>query len=101
MRALPLAALALALASATLHARPARFAPLPENVPAELAGSDGEVVIRTCSGCHSLEYIATQPRGKGAQFWKDAVAKMVTVYKAPIDPADAEAVATALAAKYG
>ncbi len=101
MRCLPFAALAFALTTATIAARPVRFAPLPEKIPAELARADGEVVVRNCTACHSLEYIVTQPRSKGAQFWRDSVTKMITVYKAPIEPADAEAVAAALAAKFG
>jgi len=44
---------------------------------------------------------STQPRGKGARFWRDAVAKMVTVYKAPPSPEDADAIATTLARKFG
>jgi predicted secreted protein len=101
MRTLTLTAFALALSTANLAARPVRYTPLPEQVPADLAQADGEVVVRNCSGCHSLEYIVTQPRSKGAQFWRDSVTKMITVYKAPIEPAEAEAVSAALAAKFG
>ena len=101
MRTLALATLAFALTTAAIAARPVRFAPLPENVPADLAQADGEVVVRNCTACHSLEYIVTQPRGKGGQFWRDSVTKMITVYKAPVDPAEAEAVSAALAAKFG
>ena len=49
----------------------------------------------------SLDYITTQPRGKGEQFWRDAVAKMVNVYKAPLSPEDADDVGAALARKFG
>jgi predicted secreted protein len=101
MRALFLGFSALALSSAALAARPVRYVPLPEAIPADIAGSDGDVIVRNCTACHSLEYIATQPRGKGAQFWRDAVAKMITVYKAPIEPTEAEAVSAALAEKFG
>lgn len=100
MRALRFAALVLA-AALVMAARPVRHAPLPEPIPASLAGPDGEVVVRHCTACHSLEYIVTQPRGKGAQFWRDSVTKMITVYKAPVDPAEAEAVSAVLAAKFG
>jgi hypothetical protein len=58
-------------------------------------------VVDNCSACHSLDYITTQPRGKGEQFWRDAVAKMVNVYKAPLSPEDADAVAATLARKFG
>ena len=75
---------------------------LPEEaIPAELADAEGEAVVNHCTACHSLEYIVTQPRGKGAQFWKDEVTKMVNVYKAPVEPADAEAVTAVLARKFG
>lgn len=100
MRALPLSALVLG-AALLVAARPVRYAPLPEPIPADFTGADGEVVVRNCTACHSLEYIVTQPRGKGAQFWRDAVTKMITVYKAPVDPVEAEAVSAALAAKFG
>lgn len=100
MRALAISGVVLG-AALLVGARPLGYAPLPEPVPADLAGADGEVVVRNCTACHSLEYIVTQPRGKGAQFWRDAVTKMITVYKAPVDPGEAEAVSAALAAKFG
>lgn len=90
-----------ALVSTALAAKPVRFALPQESVPVDLADAQGEVVVNSCSTCHSLEYITTQPRGKGAQFWKDSVAKMVNVYKAPVEPADAEAVSAVLAQKFG
>ena len=71
------------------------------NTPPELADPASEVVVNNCSACHSLDYITTQPRGKGEQFWRDSVAKMVNVYKAPLSPADADAVAAELARKFG
>lgn len=75
---------------------------LPEDrMPAELAQSDAEVVVNNCASCHSLDYIVTQPRGRGAKFWQDEVAKMLSVYKAPVVPEDADAVAKVLARKFG
>ena len=71
------------------------------DTPPELADPASEVVVNNCSACHSLDYITTQPRGKGEQFWRDAVAKMVTVYGAPISPEDAAAVGAELARKFG
>ncbi|RVT40150.1 cytochrome C [Sphingobium algorifonticola] len=64
-------------------------------------GEGAELTVGNCAACHSLDYIRTQPRGKGAQFWKDNVAKMIAVYKAPIAPADADAIAAYLAKTYG
>ena len=70
-------------------------------VPTELAGADAQVVVNHCSSCHSLDYITTQPRGKGEQFWRDSIAKMINVYKAPLSQEQADAVATTLARKFG
>jgi hypothetical protein len=96
------ALLAAAVAApAALSARPRSIVLPPETVPAELADEAAAPVVNHCAACHSLDYIVTQPRHKGAQFWRDAVAKMVTVYKAPVDPVDADAVARVLAAKFG
>lgn len=92
---------AAALLAAAALAQPAAIElPLGETPP-ELADPASEVVVNNCSACHSLDYITTQPRGKGEQFWKDSVAKMINVYKAPISPEDADAVGVALARKFG
>lgn len=97
---LALATVAALLAAAAL-AQPARIELPLDETPPELADPASEVVVNNCSACHSLDYVTTQPRGKGAQFWKDSVAKMITVYKAPISPEDADAVGAALARKFG
>lgn len=91
---------ALLLAAAAI-AQPAPIALPLGDTPPELADPAAEIVVNTCSACHSLDYLTTQPRGKGAQFWKDSVAKMITVYGAPIEPDDAEAIAAVLARKLG
>lgn len=90
-------ALALGIGAAPPH----RYDPAPEAIPAELSDSDGTTVAAQCGSCHSLDYITTQPRDKGAQFWRDEVTKMVNVYKAPLAPADADVVAAVLARKFG
>lgn len=92
------AACALAIPAATIAAQPVTYALPADTVPAVLA--DAQIVVTNCSGCHSLDYIVTQPRHKGPQFWRDAVTKMVNVYKAPIEPSDADAVAEELARKF-
>eukprot|EP01037_Dinobryon_pediforme_P015208 gene15208-15352_t len=61
------------------QARPHHYDPAPELVPAALADAPGQVVAAHCATCHSLDYITTQPRGKGAQFWRDEVTKMVNI----------------------
>jgi cytochrome c1 len=91
----------MALPAAALVARPVTYNLPPEEVPAQLAQSDAEAVANNCMACHSLDYITTQPRHKGAQFWRDEVSKMINVYKAPIEPADADAAAAVLAKKFG
>lgn len=77
------------------------FSYAPDPTPPALAGQDAEVVRLNCSACHSLDYIATQPRGKGAAFWRAEVDKMVHAYGAPVTPEDADAVTAALARVYG
>ncbi len=75
---------------------------LPEEaIPAELADAGAEIVVNNCTACHSLEYVTTQPRGMGEKFWHDEVTKMVKVYGAPVEPADAEAIAKLLGERFG
>ena len=75
---------------------------LPEEQPIELpAGEGADLTQANCAACHSLDYVRTQPRGKGAQFWRDAVTKMIKVYGAPIEPQDAETISTYLGKTYG
>jgi predicted secreted protein len=87
--------------AAAASARPREYQLPADTVPAALAGAQGEVIVNNCMGCHSLDYIATQPRGKGAQFWRDAVNKMINVYGAPVDPADVDALTAALQQAHG
>ena len=95
-----LAAGAVLLAGAALAQPAALELPLGDT-PSELADPASEIVVNNCSACHSLDYITTQPRGKGEQFWRDSVAKMITVYKAPLSQEQADAVAATLARKFG
>lgn len=76
------------------------YTPPEEVVPVRLSGDDAEVVRANCMGCHSLDYIASQPT-KDAAFWTATVHKMVTVYGAPVEPADADKVAAVLTATFG
>ncbi|MCF8709856.1 SorB family sulfite dehydrogenase c-type cytochrome subunit [Rhizorhapis sp. SPR117] len=95
----PLVAIALATAAPT---KVVTYA-LPDDVEDFTLppGEGADLAAGNCAGCHSLDYIRTQPRGKGAQFWKDEVHKMVAVYGAPIEPVDAEMIAKYLAESYG
>ena len=53
-----------------------------------------------CATCHSRDYITTQPRGKGKEFWTAEITKMVNVYAAPIPEPDRAVIADYLAANY-
>ncbi len=82
-----------------IYAHSASYDFVPES--AELKPGPGmETANRNCSVCHSVDYITTQPRGKGAGFWKSEVAKMVKVFGASVDPDDAGKIAAYLAANY-
>lgn len=100
IRSLPLVAASALLGAAAL-AEPLNIELPFGEIPTELRDPASQMVVAQCSGCHSLDYITTQPRGKGEQFWRDLVTKMVGVYKAPITPEDAETVTQVLAEKFG
>lgn len=88
----------------TLFAMPVISAPyrLPDEQPITLpAGPDVELAEAHCAACHSLDYVRTQPRGKGPMFWRDAVTKMIKVYGAPLTPEEADKVSAYLARTYG
>ena len=59
-----------------------------------------ELTASTCMVCHSVDYIATQPRGKGKEFWTGEVTKMVNVYGATVQEADRPAIVDYLAHNY-
>lgn len=86
-------AIPLCVASA---AQALTFTPPADTIPRALAQPDAEVIVANCTACHSLDYIVTQPRGKGAQFWRDTVTKMIAVYGAPVAPGDVDGLATQL-----
>jgi sulfite dehydrogenase (cytochrome) subunit B len=96
--------LALA-ATATLGLVAARAVPvvykLPEETAAFKPGPNLEVVKNNCSGCHSADYVRTQPPMKSRKdFWQAEVIKMIKVYGAPIDDADVPKIVEYLAATY-
>ncbi|MBB5685472.1 cytochrome C [Sphingobium boeckii] len=99
-RAMLLAGAGLVLIGAAA-ARPVTYALPPEKEIILPTGAGGELTQAQCGACHSLDYVQTQPRGKGPQFWKDAVGKMVKIYGAPIEPGDADAISLYLAKTYG
>jgi len=93
-----------AISALCLHA--AIAAPVSYKLPDETAafkpGPNLDVVRNNCTGCHSADYIATQPRGPSykAEFWKAEVTKMIKVYGAPVGEADVPRIVEYLSATY-
>ena len=76
---------------------------LPDNEQIEGVLSPGpgmELAQSNCSACHSLDYIRTQPPGKGDAFWGATVKKMVKTYGAPVEDGDAAIITAYLAKNY-
>ena len=74
---------------------------LPEETAAFKPGPNLEVVKNNCSGCHSADYVKTQPNMKSKKdFWQAEVTKMIKVYGAPIDNADVPKIVEYLTATY-
>ena len=73
----------LALAARTTYTLPPETASFRE-------GPGQDVVVSNCTGCHSADYIATQPKGPKFQeaFWNAEVNKMIKTYGAPIEKDD-------------
>lgn len=60
-------------------------------------GPSADAVNNNCLACHSTEMVLNQPRLSAAE-WTASVAKMRTVYKAPVDPQDDAAIVAWLVA---
>jgi sulfite dehydrogenase (cytochrome) subunit B len=97
--------LALA-AAASLGLVMARAVPvvykLPEETAALKSGPNLDVVKNNCTGCHSADYINTQPQNVKSKkdFWQAEVTKMIKTYGAPINEADVPKIVEYLAATY-
>src|SRR5437879_3611710 len=99
-RSLLLAAAAIAgLALGSASAAPVTYT-LPDETAAFKPGPNLDVVQNNCTACHSADYINTQPRGLKKDFWQAEVAKMIKVYGAPIEDADAGKIVDYLDATY-
>ena len=99
---LPLAAVAVAgFVLGSANAAPVSYA-LPDETAAFRPGPNLEVVQNNCTGCHSADYINTQPRGPKYKkdFWQAEVTKMIKLYGAPIDEVDIPKIVEYLAAAY-
>ena len=95
-------AIAIVLATAaTTGAAPIAYV-LPEETAAFRPGPNLDIVRNNCTGCHSADYISTQPQGPKYKkdFWQAEVTKMIKVYGAPIDAADVAKIVDYLAATY-
>ena len=98
-RALQAVCVAAAIAGAA-RAEPQKLA-LPDDPALALRpGSGADIVEATCGACHSLDYLTTQPPGKGRAFWEKAVRKMIDAYGAKVSEPDAAAIVDYLARTY-
>ena len=96
-----LAAAMISGAMLSASAKPISY-PLPDETAAFKPGPGVEAAQNNCTGCHSADYIQTQPRGAKFKkdFWQAEVTKMIKVYGAPIDDADVGKIVDYLAANY-
>lgn len=77
-------------------------AAVADEKPVALKKAPGvDVVERNCAACHSLDYIQMNSPFLNAAGWDAEVTKMIKVFGAPIDDADAKAIADYLKANYG
>ena len=91
----------VALGAVAARAVPVAYK-LPEETAAFKPGPNLEVVQANCTGCHSSDYVNTQPRNVKSKkdFWQAEVTKMIKVYGAPIEDADVPKIVEYLAATY-
>ena len=85
----------------SLQAKPVSYQ-LPEETAEFKPGPNVEAARNNCAACHSADYIRTQPQGPKFKkdFWQAEVTKMIKVYGAPIDDADAAKIVDYLTATY-
>jgi mono/diheme cytochrome c family protein len=89
--------LIIALAASTALAATAAFA-----AEVKLKQADGmDKVEANCQACHTLAYIPMNSVFLNAAGWDAEVTKMIKAYGAPIDEADAKAIADYLKKNYG
>lgn len=96
-----LAAATVSAAFLAANASPVTYT-LPEETASFKPGPNLELVQANCGGCHSPDYLSTQPQGEKFKkdFWQAEVTKMITVYGAPIAAEDAPRIVEYLAATY-
>jgi mono/diheme cytochrome c family protein len=70
--------------------------------PVDLKKGPGiDKVEGNCAACHSLDYVQMNSPAPNAAFWDAEVTKMIRVFGAPIDDADAKAITEYLNKNYG
>ena len=70
--------------------------------PIQLKKAPGlDKVEANCQACHSLDYIPMNSPFPNAALWDAEVTKMIKAFGAPIDDADAKAIADYLKKNYG
>ncbi len=75
---------------------------MAEEKPVDLKPAPGrDKVEANCAACHSLDYIKMNSPFMSAATWDAEVTKMIKAFGAPIDDADAKAIADYLKANYG
>jgi len=101
MRTIALGSCVLAIIMSAAGAAPIAYK-LPEETAAFRPGPNLDVVKNNCTGCHSADYINTQPQGPKYKkdFWQAEVTKMIKVYGAPIEEADVSKIVDYLATTY-
>jgi len=106
IRRLPRTSLVALAAVSALSFGSSTAAPISYDLPPETAafrpGPNLDVVMNNCTGCHSADYIATEPRGAKFKedFWRAEVNKMIKVYGAPVAETDVGKIVEYLAATY-
>ncbi|MFZ1426311.1 MAG: cytochrome c [Geminicoccaceae bacterium] len=99
----PVVLFGVALAGAGAAWSAARSYELPEETAAFAEGPNVDAALENCTGCHSADYIITQPRDlpDPRAFWTAEVTKMQHAYAAPIADADVPAIVDYLVQTYG
>ena len=102
IRTLAATALILTLgAGAASLAKPKTITLPPETAALKETSEPGfELTSNACTVCHSVDYIAMQPRGQGKDFWTGEVTKMVNVYGATVQDAERPAIVDYLTHNY-
>ena len=75
---------------------------LADEKPVQLKKAPGlDKVEANCQACHTLAYIPMNSPFLNAAGWSATVTKMIKAFGAPIEEADAKAIADYLAKNYG